>query len=374
VKPRKKSAPPKVEPKVTERLLSKKVTVKLHPVFPPMGEQEVFGDEPTWFDVIVTKETYSKELMRGLNWHSYCADKKDHRLYITEWIKAFRPQTAKADLALWDSVPDKYIEAARPNMARVQLQGFPLSATDEAKIWDWVTAAKGRAKDARDPKDDKPRLTVQDHIRKQVVVTLSDIDALVDDAFDGKKINTKNAVNAILKKEYKPHQMKMVFEHIRHYHIEWAEALRVKTSAKTEDEKCLAEGYSFITKAALQKIVATFEEIATCIAPMAVVPRKPRRKKPVDKKKLVAKLRFKTNLGGITSIKPVEIIGASVLWTYDTAKRKLCYYEGGLSVKGTTIIGAKVAEQKVLRRPKEQLAEFQKLRKNHYDWFRSHQS
>ena len=97
----------------------------------------------------------------------------------------------------------------------------------------------------------------------------------------------------------------------------------------------------------------------------------------MDKAKLVKKLKYLKNEPTlqVDSISPVELLGASVVWVYDTVKRKLgiyrSEYSGGIHVKGTTIIGIKNSEQKTLRKPEKQLPEFLKLRKSstQIDWF-----
>jgi hypothetical protein len=70
----------------------------------------------------------------------------------------------------------------------------------------------------------------------------------------------------------------------------------------------------------------------------------------------------------------VDIIGANMVWVYDTKKRRLGYYEAevkdSLYVKGPKIYGFGTTCEKILRKPEEQLAEVMKLRKNQtVNWF-----
>jgi hypothetical protein len=59
----------------------------------------------------------------------------------------------------------------------------------------------------------------------------------------------------------------------------------------------------------------------------------------------------------LASINPISVLGQSVLWTYDTKRRKLAVFqapEGGhLGVKGTTITGFDdlTSFQKTIRKP-----------------------
>jgi hypothetical protein len=113
--------------------------------------------------------------------------------------------------------------------------------------------------------------------------------------------------------------------------------------------------------------------------------RKPRVAKPKSADKQVNKVKFLAvdDKYKITSINPVEIVGASELWVFNVKTRKIGKYVAanidpkgmgrdgtGLSVKGTTITGfdENLSIQKTLRKPEEQLKEFKaagkvKLRK-----------
>jgi len=135
--------------------------------------------------------------------------------------------------------------------------------------------------------------------------------------------------------------------------------------------KCeqLKEGYSHISKKNIKKITDFYSEIlGACDMLMqeAKVMRKPRAKKPTDKAKIVAKLKYlkQDDKLKLVSVNPEDIIGSKELWIYNTKTRKLGKYVAAeyqeLSVKGTTIIGFDEAKsvQKTLRKPEEQLKEF----------------
>jgi len=92
--------------------------------------------------------------------------------------------------------------------------------------------------------------------------------------------------------------------------------------------------------------------------------RKPRKKKVVPATKLVEKLTYlkQEDSLGMVSINPESIVGASGLLVFNTKTRKFGMFsslEGGLSVKGTTIINFDETKSlcKTLRKPQEQLNE-----------------
>ena len=57
----------------------------------------------------------------------------------------------------------------------------------------------------------------------------------------------------------------------------------------------------------------------------------------------------------LKSVSPMDIIGSSELWVYNTKYRKLSVYKGDLTVKGTSIIGYEISgtDSKSLRKPEE---------------------
>ena len=131
----------------------------------------------------------------------------------------------------------------------------------------------------------------------------------------------------------------------------------------------LKEGYSHRSKKQVKSLIAFYQEIhAACdmLAQEAKVNRAPRAKKSVPAEKLVAKLKFmKSNEPlKLVSISPVDIIGASELWVYNTKNRKLGKYVAAefqtLGVKGTTITNFNETASicKTLRKPEEKLKEF----------------
>ena len=72
----------------------------------------------------------------------------------------------------------------------------------------------------------------------------------------------------------------------------------------------------------------------------------------------------------IASFTPVDILGSTEVWIYDTKRKRLGVYmskeAGGLGVKGTSITGYDddLSYEKTLRKHEEQLKGFTKLSRN----------
>jgi hypothetical protein len=139
-------------------------------------------------------------------------------------------------------------------------------------------------------------------------------------------------------------------------------------AATTKDEQ-LKEAYAHLSKANLKKITLFYSEILSAcdmLAQEAKINKKPRAKKPTDKSKVVAKMKYlkQDDKLKLVSINPQDIIGAKELWVFNVKTRKLGKYVttefSDLNVKGTTITGFDEFKSvaKTLRKPEEQLKEF----------------
>lgn len=332
----------------------------LHLVLPPASESSMISEEPTWDGTV---KNYNSELLRGLNWHNYCATEKDYMKYMEQWIREHRSTTAKQDIQAWRN--QNNIRTTICAMARMQLQGFPLNSNHAFAIREYVMSFANNKKQAQQVTtpvvSNKP--TIQDRIRAQVTSVLAELDGQVDDAFDGNVPSADDVAGHILTQNFKGPQLKLVQQYLRKNIAEWYSAYN------GEDEQ-LVEGYAYVGKRNFKKIIDTFSEVMDRISQQQtqVKSLRIRKKKPVDKKKMANKIRFKAEHEGIKSQQPVDIIGANMVWVYDTKKRRLGYYEAevkdSLFVKGPKIYGFKNTCEKILRKPEEQLSEVLKLRKN----------
>ena len=146
------------------------------------------------------------------------------------------------------------------------------------------------------------------------------------------------------------------------------------------EERQLLESYEDISNEVIEKGIKAHDNIfKACdyMIDIANANRKPRKKKPISKDKLVSKLQYskEDTKYNLKSIDPKDIITAEQLWVFNTKTRKLGIYvasvldprglnrEGtGLNVKGTSVQGfdPEKSVQKTLRKPEEQLSEFMK--------------
>ena len=159
--------------------------------------------------------------------------------------------------------------------------------------------------------------------------------------------------------------------HIRSYYEGiLGEYLMLQKPVSEQDEQ-LREGYSHLDKADIKKAVELFQGIiGACdlITAESKASRKTRSPKPKSAEKLVAKMKFckSDEKYKVASINPADIIGCNELWVFNTKTRKIGKYIANehdtLQVKGTTIqfFNENESVAKTLRKPEQQLAEFNK--------------
>jgi hypothetical protein len=135
---------------------------------------------------------------------------------------------------------------------------------------------------------------------------------------------------------------------------------------KGVDEQ-LKEAYGHWKKSKLKKYMEFVKSIVSTADQQSVavkIERKPRKKKVKPAAVLAAKLQYKAEDTeyNLTSIKPVDVVGAQQLWYFNTRYRTLSVLTAlgpaGLSIKGTTVTGfdEKTSVSKKLRKPKEVLS------------------
>lgn len=153
----------------------------------------------------------------------------------------------------------------------------------------------------------------------------------------------------------------------------YQEALEVKEWSDPD----IKEGYSHFTAKMRKEFVEFFEKINTAcdtITETKKSTRKARKPRARSKESIIKKLKLQLNCPelGIASIHPTEVVHANEIWVYNTKTRKLGVYHAinkdprgmgrdGLMVKGTTIqdFDQEISVQKTLRKPKEQIKNWQ---------------
>jgi hypothetical protein len=322
------------------------------------------GDEPVWAKGSVTEKNYIKEMMRGLNWHNYVAKESDYWKYLSQWVS----KHAAHHIKTFDTITVSVVGPTVASIARMHLQGFPLKDHHLDQIntlIDALCAPKKRAKKTAVVVA-KVVPDVQKAMRQQVTGTLSDINAEIDAAFENFEIDPPKITDIILGKGHTARHLQIVVTHMIPQIAEWQAAYN-----KLDEQ--LVEGYSYVPRRKFKQIIDGFTTVLEKIQGFISQTKTVRKVRPVNKVVLTKNLKFLPVYEQFTGEPTVSVVGATVLWIFDTKYRKILRMAGekkGLSVKGSSITGVVKAETKMLRWPEDQLKEFARAKgKTANEWF-----
>jgi hypothetical protein len=152
---------------------------------------------------------------------------------------------------------------------------------------------------------------------------------------------------------------KTILDWLEKNHTEYNGALQ------REDEQ-LVEGYSYLSKPELRKIVKSLESMIDDVRNHTKIKnstRKPRKKKVKDASKQVSKLKYQQHSAdwSLDSVSPNRIPSSQRLYLFNTKTRALSVYvasgASGFEVKGTSLKGydTSISFVATLRKPKETL-------------------
>ena len=323
-------------------------------------------------------EQFSQHFYKTMNYFRMEVDSKNYKPIVIRWLTEVG--ASKEDIAAFKKLKDNRVNSSMAGIANSLLRGMPAVRADwngGRDSGEWlrnavVTAIDSGREDIDEEeakvKEEKsliPQPTIQDRLRESAIRMTEEIeDALEEFAVDHNAFDPKafKIVNLLKGKGAKAAHARMIRDFYSRNYDELVEA------AQGKDDQ-LKEGYAHISKANLKKITAFYGEIlAACDMLMqeAKVNRAPRAKKPTDKTKVVAKMKYlkQDEATKQVSINPVDIIGSKELWVFNIKTRKLGRYVATdfqeLSVKGTSIVNfdENKSVQKTLRKPEEQLKEF----------------
>jgi hypothetical protein len=323
------------------------------------------GSEPEWKDAEdITLEEYNKRFDRGLRFYGYYCDNKMMKPWIVDWMKS--NGFTKDQVESIKKAPPSFIVATAGKLVRMLNQGMPNKHPDSKKGVDVKAWVKNCIEDSlyninrveMDPKnnfnndeEDKPKpkpvsplKRVENKINTDIIVPL---DMLLDDIINIQvdtspaKIPNMDIGSLLRGNKAAGNGIKYVVEWITKHLTEFREAYD-----KTDEE--LAEGYSWLRRPQLKRIVANFEKMlddTKVYSRSKVKTRKPRVKKPKAVDKQVAKLKYATGSEDyqLSSVDPTGLPFSQRAFFFNVKNRQLSIYyasgNAGFEVKGTTLQG-----------------------------------
>jgi len=325
----------------------------------------------------MTAEQFNKHFRVSMEWYRLESSGKELKPKVINWMSSqdYPKDVIKAFKDTKDNRCGTTVGAIAANL----LKGMPAyraDFNDGRNTAEWLSKSIAKIieegkHDEQEPEEGaevKPTVqmpSIQERVREAALNMTEEIEDAIEafqadpDAFDPKAFKLLNLLRG---RQVKAAHARIIKSFYSRNYEELVEA------ATTKDEQ-LKEGYSHLSKANLKKITLFYSEILSAcdmLAQEAKINKKPRAKKPTDKAKVVAKMKYlkQDDKLKLVSINPQDIIGAKELWVFNTKTRKLGKYVttefSELNVKGTTITGFDEFKSvaKTLRKPEEQLKEF----------------
>jgi len=338
------------------------------------------------FDCSVVKvdsPDYKRQLSNGLYYAHYELSSKDLAKAVVKYAKTDK------DLKKYPfSVLPDYSYNVVGKYCYILNNGGEIDEVTFSKIKKMIIDIGVKAKEAAKQKAEKtaqtqqkndtgPVLTIQDRLRMRAEEVAGEhFEAEVD-----KLIQNPKAYSV---KDFNPasimHTEELKQGHLR-YVVKFYEPHIAELNEYLNGDEYAVESYDYLGKSGVKKLIKLYQSIidsAKMIIKSAKANKPTRRKKSTPLSKQVEKLRYcKTDKNlKIASVNPTEIVGAKIVWAYNTKARKIIRYqaqdESGISVKGTTLVNiAEASRQKTLRKPEEQIKLFKGTKRSWENAFKS---
>lgn len=337
------------------------------------ADEKYIGNEPEWDTeraLNMSDEDFEHHLRRSFRWYNYMFASKELKKYVVEWLQNNSKFDAR-EISIFVKSSDQFCPITICSLVMAHRRGMPMKQKYADHIIGVVQKIVDENQDLVQPeptaaKRPEVKITIADRVAEKTAEYIGEVEGMIDDyIFNKKEFNLYNW----LKEKNVPQGSIVKFRQVlSRQQLEFAEALE-------GNDAQLKEAYRGFNKTRMKQIIGFYEKIWTDLdsyAQSKKVARKVRVKKSPTKDKLVAKLKYRKEDRELklTSINPVDIVGANRLWVYNTKTRKLYRYQADelaatLTVKGTTIVGYDEVRSvgKTIRKPAEVLAKFMKASK-----------
>ena len=333
-------------------------------------EEKHIGSEITDWSKVTDVD---KAMMECLRHYGYFYDNKEAFKWGETWVKKNR--TAK-ELADYQAAKIWLVSTTIGGLAKMHTNGAPL----EEKYMKSLNAAidiaikDGAATRAITRVPSASVKTAIEILAEKTSDFIAKVEWVVDQYISGVQSEIQDySVYDELKKINAP---KTLVQRVIEYYTPLLNELEELVTRKTPD---LLEGYKHLKTVASKRDYLAFIKniIDECqkflnasVAAKVRAVRQPRVKKKIPVEKLVARVKYQkeSNEYKLTSINPVNIIGALDVYLFNTKYRRLVQLVAasveGFSIKGTTIINiSDTCSSKTLRKPEDALMEFGKATK-----------
>ena len=361
------------------KLVDKSVAKKPQPKGPRLAtsslsaDEKYLGPEPVWDTeraMAMTDAEFDTHLRRSLRWYGYMYSTRELKKYVVEWMQATNKYTSQ-EVKIFIKSNDQFCPISLCSLVVANKRGMPLKERHLAYMYKTIQDILDDNQDLAEPEERAViapvvKVTIADRVAEKTSEIIGEIEGKIDEfLFQDREFALYNWL-----KETNAPQGSVV--KIRHVVARQQAEFQLAAEGTDRDVK---EAYRAFGKVKLKKVLTFYERLMADLdayTQSKKIQRKARVKKSPSKDKLVSKLKYlkEDKTLKITSINPVDIVGAARLWVFNTKTRKLYRYQadelgGTLTIKGTTILGYDEVKSvgKTVRKPAEVLPKLLKASK-----------
>lgn len=334
-----------------------------------LADEKYTGSEPQWDTeraLAMSDADFDHHLRRSFYYYNYHYTTKDLKPDLIKWLQEQTHfKISKAELS---KVIKGWVPMTACSLITAHYRGMPLKENALKYLQTAIRDAIEKYEEADEPVEQEQakaevyRPTIQDRLNEKTSATIGELEGFYDELAETKFYEFLVAQNV-------PQAQLGKIEKV------YADRKAELELAQSKKDDQLKEAYSFMKASDFKKHFAWLDQLLEAIEQYRGVKKatkKARVKKSPSKEKLVSKVKYCKDFAELklVSINPVDIIGATELWVYNTKTRKLGKYVPGayqdsLAIKGTSIINydEDKSVSKTLRKPDLQLKEFAKAGK-----------
>jgi hypothetical protein len=337
--------------------------VKIKSMTPKSADTKYTGGEPEW-RTQPESTSRTSALAAAFSWYNYHYDKKTAKELVIDWLARHDRQRDAKDFA---RVPESVLRNQTGWLCRMNVMGLELNEHEslyvDGEIARHLKASRAVKEVIKTTESDsvvKPN--IQDRLKDKARECAGELEGLYDDFITaGAKMSADFKPITIMRgMNISPQMMNIIAD-------AWQPKLEELQEVLQGRDAQLVEGYGNFNKNQIKNLVKFAEQVvADCASYVQIkkVERKPRKKKPVSKDKLVSRFKYLREFDELKlkSVAVTDLVEAQEAWLYDTKKRKLIYvvadtHIGTFTVKGTGLVGFDNTNsvQKTLRKPAEQI-------------------
>lgn len=296
-------------------------------------------------DLEINPLNYAETFTRALNHLNYNYDTKQYRSWVTQHYP-------KVKFGEYHDQEFRTLGA----LVRLLDNGNTLSDEHMAKVeseFKRLTVPYSKVVEVKEEKPGVKVQTIQDKMDEKVSDFMAEFNALVDQYTIDRTIPKVGSM--VTNMGIKGPMLKKVAEKVSSIMAELQEAI-------AGTDKQLVEGYSNFKKVELKRLLGIYEDLIAALGQAKVtVVRKARTPKVKPPGVVAAKVKYKkedTDIG-IKGLSPVQAVGATEVWVFNTKYRKLQVYEAQdgmtLTFKGTTFLNFNIEKSfcKGVRKPEQ---------------------